>query len=85
MNRNYSTISNLEPWFFSEFVLLMHIRLNRGSYQSNYFFSNIYYENNISQNKNKNNISQNQNEKILVKIKIKKILVKVKIKIDTCA
>ncbi|RWW00353.1 hypothetical protein GW17_00036681 [Ensete ventricosum] len=21
MNRNYSTISNLEPWFFPEFVL----------------------------------------------------------------
>ncbi|CAL9174668.1 unnamed protein product, partial [Musa hybrid cultivar] len=34
MNRNYSTILNLEPWFFPEFVLLlMHIRLNRGSYQ----------------------------------------------------
>ncbi|RRT85725.1 hypothetical protein B296_00007789 [Ensete ventricosum] len=39
MNRNYFTISNLEPWLFLEFKLSFDdIRLNHGLYQSNYFF-----------------------------------------------
>ncbi|CAL9114495.1 unnamed protein product [Musa acuminata var. zebrina] len=81
MNRNYSTISNLEPWFFPEFVLpfdaytikpwIIPIKL---------LLSNFYYENDISQNQNKNNISQNINKTNIIKIKIKKILVKIKIK-----
>ena len=37
-------ISNLELWFFLEFVILIiHIRLNHRSYQSNYYFKIFFF------------------------------------------
>ncbi|RWW26206.1 hypothetical protein GW17_00009430 [Ensete ventricosum] len=63
MNRNYSTISNLEPWFFPEFVLPFDAyKIKPWIIPIKLLLSNIYYENNISQKKNENNISQKKNE-----------------------
>ncbi|CAL9194623.1 unnamed protein product [Musa hybrid cultivar] len=63
MNQNYSTISNLEPWFFPEFMLPFNAYYTKPWITPiKLLLSNIYYENNISQNQNKNNISQNQNK-----------------------
>uniref|UniRef100_A0A804JQ98 Uncharacterized protein n=1 Tax=Musa acuminata subsp. malaccensis TaxID=214687 RepID=A0A804JQ98_MUSAM len=63
MNRNYSTISNLEPWFFLEFVLPFDAyKIKPWIIPIELLLSNIYFENNISQNQNKNNISKNKNK-----------------------
>ncbi|CAL9155724.1 unnamed protein product [Musa hybrid cultivar] len=58
MNQNYSTISNLEPWFFPEFVLPFDAyKIKPWIIPIKLLLSNIYYENDISQNQNENNIN----------------------------
>ncbi|THU43694.1 hypothetical protein C4D60_Mb00t05790 [Musa balbisiana] len=58
MNRNYSTISNLEPWFFPEFVLPFDAyKIKPWIIPIKLLLSNIYYENDISQNQNENDIN----------------------------
>ncbi|CAL9118243.1 unnamed protein product [Musa acuminata var. zebrina] len=58
MNRNYSTISNLEHWFFPEFVLPFDAyKIKPWIIPIKLLLSNIYYENDISQNQNENNIN----------------------------
>ncbi|CAL9057280.1 unnamed protein product [Musa banksii] len=67
MNPNYSTILNLEPWFFPEFVLPFDAyKIKPWIILINLLFSNIYYENNIR--KKKKNYYKNQNINDFVKI-----------------
>ncbi|CAL9097617.1 unnamed protein product [Musa acuminata var. zebrina] len=48
MNRNYSTILNLEPWFFLEFVLPFDVyKIKSWIILIKLLLSNIYYENDI--------------------------------------
>ncbi|CAL9765421.1 unnamed protein product [Musa acuminata subsp. burmannicoides] len=60
MNRNYSIISNLELWFFPEFVLPFDAyKIKSWIIPIELLLSNIYFENNISQNQNEKNTSKN--------------------------
>ncbi|CAL9192557.1 unnamed protein product, partial [Musa hybrid cultivar] len=48
MNRNFYTISNLEPWFFPEFVLPFDAyKIKSWIIPIKLLLSNIYYENDI--------------------------------------
>ncbi|CAL9117287.1 unnamed protein product, partial [Musa textilis] len=50
MNRNYSTVSNLEPWFFLEFVSAFDAyKIKPWIISTKLLLSNIDYDNNISQ------------------------------------
>nr|YP_011035784.1 hypothetical protein Ycf1 [Stromanthe sanguinea]WRI60096.1 hypothetical protein Ycf1 [Stromanthe sanguinea] len=63
MNRNYCTISNLESWFFPEFVLPFDVyKMKPWIIPIKLLLSNIYY------NENEKNISQNKNIKDSMKM-----------------
>ncbi|URE12555.1 hypothetical protein MUK42_20481 [Musa troglodytarum] len=50
MNRNYSTVSNLEPWFFLEFVSAFDAyKIKPWIISTKLLLSDIDYDNNISQ------------------------------------
>ena len=67
MNRNFCTISNLESWFFPEFVLPFDIyKIRPWIIPIKLLLSNIYYNENYY-NENEKNISQNKNIKDSIK------------------
>ncbi|CAL9097624.1 unnamed protein product [Musa acuminata var. zebrina] len=82
MNPNYSTILNLEPWFFPEFVLPFDAyKIKPWIILINLLFSNIYYENDIINptvmcpiSENQNNISKTQKQNNISKNQNKKYL-----------
>nr|YP_010968749.1 hypothetical chloroplast RF19 [Canna indica]YP_010968833.1 hypothetical chloroplast RF19 [Canna x generalis]AHA12813.1 hypothetical chloroplast RF19 [Canna indica]QJR53290.1 hypothetical chloroplast RF19 [Canna indica]UGY85618.1 hypothetical chloroplast RF19 [Canna indica]WNO19201.1 hypothetical chloroplast RF19 [Canna indica]WNO19285.1 hypothetical chloroplast RF19 [Canna indica] len=69
MNRDSCTISNLEPWFFPEFVLPFDTyKIKPWIIPIKLLLSNICY--NESYNENEKNISENKNIKDSIKIKM---------------